>query len=90
MNKNDLVELVAMHADLSKAKAQKAVDTVFAEITRSLKKGEDVTLVGFGTFTVAERAERQCRNPQTGETMTVPAKKHPTFRVGKALKAAVQ
>ena len=90
MNRNELIEQVAMHADLSKAKAQKAVDTVFAEITRSLKKGDDVTLVGFGTFTVAERAERQCRNPQTGETMTVPAQKHPKFRVGKALKDAVQ
>ena len=90
MNRNELIEQVAMHADLSKAKAAKAVETVFAEITRSLQKGEDVTLVGFGTFTVSERAERQCRNPRTGEAITVPAQKHPKFRVGKALKDAVQ
>ena len=90
MNRNELIEQVAMHADLSKAKAAKAVETVFAEITRSLQKGEDVTLVGFGTFTVTERAERQCRNPRTGEAVTVPAQKHPKFRVGKALKDAVQ
>ncbi|MFU0841203.1 MAG: DNA-binding protein HU [Burkholderia sp.] len=90
MNKNDLVERVAMRADISKGKAAKAVDAVLAEIGASLKKGEDVTLVGFGTFTVAERAARLARNPQTGATVSVPAQTVPKFRPGKALKDSLQ
>ena len=89
MNKNDLVATVANSTGLSKADAAKAVDSVFASITDTLKKGGDVRLVGFGTFSVASRAATQGRNPRTGETITIPASKQPKFKAGKALKDAV-
>ena len=89
MNKNDLVATVASSAGLSKADAAKAVDSVFNAITDSLKKGGDVRLVGFGTFSVASRAATQGRNPRTGETINIPASKQPKFKPGKALKDAV-
>lgn len=89
MNKNDLVATVASSTGLSKADAAKAVDSVFASITDALKKGSDVRLVGFGTFSVASRAATQGRNPRTGETITIPASKQPKFKAGKALKDAV-
>ena len=89
MNKNDLVESVAKAAGLSKADAAKAVDSVLDQITGSLSKGDEVRLVGFGTFSVASRAASQGRNPRTGETINIPASKQPKFKAGKALKDAV-
>lgn len=89
MNKNDLVAHVAEVADLSKADAGKAVDAVFDSIIDALKKGDDVRLVGFGTFAVAERAASEGRNPRTGEKISIPASKQPKFKAGKALKDAV-
>jgi DNA-binding protein HU-beta len=90
MNKADLIEAVAGSADLSKAAAGRAVDAVVDAVTDALKKGEEVALVGFGTFTVKERAARTGRNPQTGATIQIAASKVPSFRAGKALKDAVQ
>lgn len=89
MNKNDLVAHVAEVAEISKADAGKAVDAVFDGITDALKKGDDVRLVGFGTFAVAERAASEGRNPRTGEKISIPASKQPKFKAGKALKDSV-
>ena len=89
MNKNDLVALVADAAGLSKIDATKAVDAVFDGIINSLKKGDEVRLVGFGTFTVAERAASEGRNPRTGEKIDIPASKQPKFKPGKTLKDAL-
>lgn len=89
MNKSELIEAVAQSADLSKAAATRAVDAVVDSVTRALKEGDQVTLVGFGTFTVRERAARSGRNPRTGQTITIPASKVPGFKAGKALKDAV-
>ncbi len=89
MNKNDLVAAVAAHAELSKADAAKAVDAVFQAITESLQKNDEVRLVGFGTFSVAERAATEGRNPRTGEKIAIPASKQPKFKAGKGLKDAV-
>ena len=89
MNKNDLVAAVADGADLSKADAAKAVDAVFDSITGSLKGGGDVRLVGFGTFSVANRKASTGRNPRTGEAIQIPASKQPKFKAGKGLKDAV-
>lgn len=89
MNKNDLVAAVADSAGLSKADSAKAVDAVFDSITASLKGGDEVRLVGFGTFSVANRAASEGRNPRTGETIKIPASKQPKFKAGKGLKDAV-
>ncbi|AWK87186.1 HU family DNA-binding protein [Azospirillum thermophilum] len=89
MNKNDLVTHVADASGLSKADATKAVDAVFEGISDSLKKGDEVRLVGFGTFAVAERAASEGRNPRTGEKITIPASKLPKFKPGKTLKDAL-
>ena len=89
MNKNDLVAAVADTAGLSKADAVRAVEGFIDCITVSLKKGKDVRLVGFGTFTVAKRAASEGRNPRTGEPIKIPASKRPKFSAGKALKEAV-
>ena len=89
MNKQELVEIVAESSDLSKAAAGRVVDTVFDTITDTLKKGDQVTLVGFGTFLVRDRAARTGRNPQTGEPIEIKAAKNPAFKAGKALKDAV-
>ena len=89
MNKNELVAAVADKTDLSKADATKAVDAVFDSITDTLKKGGDVRLVGFGTFSVAARAATEGRNPRTGEAIKIPASKQPKFKAGKGLKDAV-
>ena len=89
MNKPELVEFIATQADLSKAKAAEAVDAFVEAVTTSLKKGKDVTLVGFGTFTISKRAARTGRNPQTGATIKIAASKAPKFRPGKSLKDAV-
>ncbi len=90
MNKAELVSLVADQAGLSKADAGKAVEAVLGGITGALAGGDSVSLVGFGTFSVAERGPRTARNPRTGETIDVPASKAPKFKAGKALKDAVK
>lgn len=89
MNKNDLVARVAEVADLSKAEATRAVDGVFDVIKDALAGGDDVRLVGFGTFNVVSRQATEGRNPRTGETIKIPASKQPKFRAGKGLKDAV-
>ncbi len=89
MNKNDLVAAVAGSAGLSKADAAKAVDGVFDSITSALKGGSEVRLVGFGTFSVSNRAATTGRNPRTGATIQIPASKQPKFKAGKGLKSAV-
>lgn len=89
MNKTELVDEVADGADLSKADAAKAVDSVLDAITGALKQGDKVSLVGFGVFSVRERAARQGRNPKTGQSIKIPAGKTPGFKAGKALKDAV-
>ncbi len=89
MNKTDLIERIAASAELSKADATKAVEAILDGITSSLKMGDPVTLIGFGTFSVTDRAERAGRNPQTGETITIRAAKTPKFKAGKALKDAL-
>ena len=89
MNKNDLVGAGADASGLTKADAGKAVDAAFDAITKSLKKGDEVRLVGFGTFSVAKRKASTGRNPRTGEEMKIPASNQPKFKAGKALKDAV-
>jgi DNA-binding protein HU-beta len=89
-NKNDLVVSVAEATGLSKADAGRAVDAVFDAITDALKAGEEVRLVGFGTFTVSERAASEGRNPRTGEKIAIAASKQPKFKPGKGLKDAIQ
>ena len=89
MNKAELIEAVAGSADLSKADAGRAVDAVVEAVTASLKKGQQVSVVGFGTFSVKHRAARTGRNPRTGEAINIPASNVPGFKAGKALKDAV-
>ena len=89
MNKQELVNEVAKKADLPKTKAQAAVEAIFDCIKITLKKGGEVRLVGFGTFTVAKRAATTGRNPRTGEKINIPASKQPKFKAGKELKEAV-
>lgn len=89
MNKADFIASVADVAELSKADAGRAVDAMVETITKSLKKGQSVTLVGFGTFSVRKRAARTGRNPRTGATIKIKASKNPAFKAGKALKDAV-
>ncbi|MBG3128626.1 MULTISPECIES: nucleoid-associated protein HU-beta [Proteus] len=89
MNKTQLVDKIAANADISKAAAGRVVDALVASITESLQKGDDVALVGFGTFTVRDRAARTGRNPQTGKEIQIEAAKVPAFRAGKGLKDAV-
>ena len=89
MNKNDLIAVVADSAGLTKADAARAVDSVFDSISDTLAKGTEVRLVGFGTFSVANRAASKGRNPRTGEPINIPASNQPKFKAGKALKGAV-
>ena len=89
MNKNDLIGSVAETAGLSKSDAASAVEGVFDAITKSLSNGDDVRLVGFGTFSVAKRKASTGRNPRTGEPMNIPASNQPKFKAGKGLKDAV-
>ena len=89
MNKNELVDAVATAADLKKSEATLAVDAVFEAITGALKKGEEVRLVGFGTFAVSQRAASEGRNPRTGDKIQIKASKQPKFKAGKGLKDAV-
>ncbi|MBK1693762.1 DNA-binding protein HU [Chromatium weissei] len=90
MNKSELIEKMAEAADISKAAAGRALDVMVDEITNTLKAGETVSLIGFGTFSVKERAARMGRNPQTGASIEIKASKTPAFKAGKALKDAVQ
>ncbi|SDB46593.1 DNA-binding protein HU-beta [Pseudidiomarina indica] len=89
MNKSQLVDKIADGAEISKAAAGRALDSFIEAVTEALKKGDQVALVGFGTFSVRERAARTGRNPQTGQTIQIAAAKVPSFKAGKALKDAV-
>jgi len=89
VNKAELIDAIAAHAGLSKADAGKALDATLAAVTGALKGGDSVSLVGFGTFQVKDRAARSGRNPQTGATIEIAAAKVPGFKAGKALKDAV-
>ncbi len=89
MNKSELIDAVSNAAELSKSDAARAVDGVIASITQALRSGDQVTVVGFGTFLVRQRNARLGRNPRTGETIQIKASKVPAFKAGKALKDAV-
>lgn len=89
MNKSEFVGAVADAAELTKVDAAKAVDAMVEVITAALKKGDTVSLVGFGTFAVRKRAARTGRNPRTNETIKIKASKNPAFKAGKALKDAL-
>ena len=89
MNKSDLVDAIAKSADISKAAAGRALDATVDSIKKALKKGDTVSLVGFGTFKVGKRAARSGRNPRTGATIKIKAAKVPKFSAGKGLKDAV-
>jgi len=89
MNKGELIEAVAAAADLTKADATKAVEAFVDTVTRTLRRGDQVAIVGFGSFSVKNRAARQGRNPKTGATIEIPASRVPGFKAGKALKDAV-
>jgi len=89
VNKSELIDQIAKSADMSKAAATRALDSAVKAVQGALKKGDMVTLVGFGTFYVGKRAARNGRNPRTGATIKIKAAKVPKFRAGKALKDAV-
>ena len=89
MTKAELINQIAEKSELTKKDAEKAFSAVVSTITEALVNGDKVQIVGFGTFEVRDRKEKQSKNPQTGETITVPAKKAPAFKAGKALKDAV-
>lgn len=89
MTKTELINAVAEKSECTKKAAEQAVNSVIAVVTDTLANGDSIQIAGFGTFEVRERSERQGRNPQTGETITVPASKVPAFKAGKALKDAV-
>lgn len=89
MNKNDLISKVSSKSGLTKADSARAIDAVFDTISSSLKKNEEVRLVGFGTFCVAKRAATEGRNPRTGEKIKIPATRVPKFKPGKSLKESV-
>ena len=89
MNKNDLITSVAESSGLTKADAGRAVDGVFDSIASALSSGDDVSIVGFGSFSVANRAASTGRNPRTGEEIQIPASKQPKFKAGAPLKSAV-
>ena len=89
MNKTELISAMSENANMTKVDAEKALKAFIDTVTEELKNGGKVQLVGFGTFEVVERAERQGRNPKTGETITIAASKSPKFKAGKALKDIV-
>ena len=89
MNKTDLIEAMADSADISKAAAGRALDGMIEAIGKALKDGDTVSVIGFGTFVVRERAARTGRNPRTGDEIAIAASKAPAFKAGKALKDAV-
>ncbi|MEY8738437.1 HU family DNA-binding protein [Bacillales bacterium AN1005] len=90
MNKTDLINAVAESSELSKKDSTKVVDSVMETITTALKNGDKVEIIGFGAFSVSERAARKGRNPQTGEEIEIAASKVPSFKAGKKLKDAVK
>ena len=90
MNKNELVTSMAKEAGFTKAAAEKALEALMASITKALKKGDDVRLVGFGTFSVTKRAASTGRNPRTGAAIKIKARKLAKFKAGKALQDAVK
>ena len=89
VNKSELIDAIAEGADISKAAASRALDSAIDTVTNALKGGDQVTIVGFGTFQVRDRAARTGRNPRTGEEIKIAAAKVPAFKPGKALKDAV-
>jgi len=89
VNKSEMIDAIAEGADISKAAAGRALDAMVEAVTETLKKGQTVNLIGFGTFEVRDRKARTGRNPQTGATINIPASKSPAFKAGKALKDAV-
>jgi len=89
LNKQELIENIAASADINKTSAGRALDAMIDSVTDALKEGDSVVLVGFGTFTVRDRAARTGRNPQTGDEIQISAAKVPAFKAGKALKDAV-
>jgi DNA-binding protein HU-beta len=89
LNKADMIEQIAQAAEVSKSAAERAVDALIGAVKSSLKKGDMVTLVGFGTFYVSKRQARAGRNPRTGEALVIKATRVPRFRAGKALKEAI-
>ena len=89
MNKNDLITRIADNAGITKADATRAADAVIDAITSALKTGDEVRLVGFGTFSVSKRAATEGRNPRTGEKIKIPESRQPKFKAGKGLKDAV-
>ena len=90
MNKTEFISVVAEKTGFTKADSSKAVDAVLSSLLESMVVGEDVTFMGFGTFSVKDVAEREARNPQTGETIKIAAHRSPFFKAGKALKDAVK
>jgi DNA-binding protein HU-beta len=90
VNKSDLVSSVAKHSGLTKTDAEKAIEATFESITQSLTKGEEVRLIGFGTFAISHRAATTGRNPRTGMEIDIPARKMPKFKAGKQLREAVE
>jgi DNA-binding protein HU-beta len=90
MNKSELIDAIADSAELSKADAGRALEAFTASISKALKKGDTVSLIGFGTFSVKKRAARTGRNPATGETIKIKASKTPSFKAGKAFKDAIK
>ncbi len=90
MNKSELIDAIAKEAEISKAAAGRALDAVLVSVTKALKGGKNVALVGFGTFHVKKRQARKGRNPRTGAEIRIPAAKVPGFRAGKTLKDNVQ
>jgi DNA-binding protein HU-beta len=89
MTKSDIIDKMAKDAEISKSAAGKALDSFIESLKKTLKKGNKVTLVGFGTFSVGKRAARKGRNPRTGETIKIKASKTPRFKAGKAFKDAI-
>jgi DNA-binding protein HU-beta len=89
MNKSELIDVIAAEAEISKAAAGRALDATVAAVKDALKAGDSVSLIGFGTFSVGERAARTGRNPRTGNTLKIKAAKVPKFRPGKGLKDAL-
>ena len=89
MNKSELIDSIDESAEMTKADAGRALDAVVSVVTKALKKGDSVTLVGFGTFEVRKRGARTGRNPRTGEEIKIKASRNPAFKAGKALKDAV-
>ncbi|MCQ6288820.1 HU family DNA-binding protein [Bacillus cereus] len=89
MNKTELIQKVAQETGLKRPQASLAVDTLLESIQQALQNGDNVQLIGFGSFEVRERAAREGRNPQSGESITIPARKVPAFKAGKQLKEAI-